>query len=76
MAPCHIPEYRPPEYEQAFDELWALACRGLVTVQQVRQEMRRLQAELAGVASATCMENSPAGQALLSVQPRHAGPRR
>lgn len=43
MAPCHIPGYRSPEYEQGFDELWALACRGLVTVDQVRQEMMRLQ---------------------------------
>lgn len=43
MAPCHIPAYRSADYEQGFDELWALACRGLVTVEQVRQEMMRLQ---------------------------------
>jgi hypothetical protein len=42
MAPCHIPGYRSAEYEQAFDELWALACHGQVTVDQVRQEMMRL----------------------------------
>lgn len=42
MAACHIPGYRSPQYEQGFDELWALACRGLVTVEQVRQEMMRL----------------------------------
>lgn len=42
MAPCHVPGYRCAEYEQAFDELWALACRGQVTVDQVRQEMMRL----------------------------------
>ena len=45
MAPCHIPEYRSPEYERAFDELWALACRGRVSVAQVRREMLRLHQE-------------------------------
>lgn len=42
MAPCHVPGYRSPEYQRAFDELWAQACRGRVTVEQVRQEMLRL----------------------------------
>lgn len=42
MAPCHIPAYRSPDYEQGFNALWALACRGQVTVEQVRQEMMRL----------------------------------
>jgi hypothetical protein len=47
MAPCHIPEFRSPAYEQAFNELWALACRGQVSVEQVRQEMLRLRRQFA-----------------------------
>jgi hypothetical protein len=42
MAPCHVPGYRSPEYEHAFDELWALACQGAVSVEHVRQEMLQL----------------------------------
>jgi hypothetical protein len=55
MAPCHIPGYRSPEYQHAFDELWTLACHGQVTVEQVRQEMLRLRSRFGiGASSWPC----------------------
>lgn len=40
--PFHVPGFRPPEYERAFDALWARACRGQVSLEEVRHEMQAL----------------------------------